>query len=236
MKKITRGAILAAATSLLAACATTPVDDAVNSRLTQPADPAAQVPIEAGDIAIAGQYAAHSIRDLPQVANSPKPLLVQFTGVTSIINGPIDTDAYTTLLRDRLVVGSHEKLRYVERELPPLVLAKPKKIKSKKDLPPPVQVESDPDYQLVAELRGNFTDDLYKIQIQFTDYHTGEVLFNGLYRIRKEMPSDTFNQTTITTQPLQVPAAPSQSSETGVPPPAPAPPPSSPPPPSPQQD
>jgi len=223
--------ILTAGGLTLAACATTPIDDTVNSRLTQPTPPAAQAPIEAGDIAIAGQYAAHSIRDLPQIANSQKPLLVQFTGVTSIVDGPVDTEPYTDLLRDRLVVGSHEKLRYVERELPPLVLAKPKKIKSKKDLPPPVQVESDPDYQVLAELRGNFTDDLYKIQIQLVDFHTGEVLFNGLYRIRKETPSEPSNQTTITTQTIQPSTAPSQSPETGVAVPAPTQPPSSTPPP-----
>ncbi len=52
--------------------------------------------------------------------------------------------------------------------------------------PPPVEVNSDPDYQVLAELRGNFDEDFYKIQIQFVDFHTGEVLYNGLYRIRKE--------------------------------------------------
>jgi len=229
-KKIKQVLIISAGALALAACATTPVDDTLNSRLTQPGSPTAEVPIDAGDIAIAGQYAAHSIRDLPQVINAPKPLLVQFTGVTSIINGPVDTQPYTDLLRDRLVVGSHEKLRYVEHELPPLVLAKPKKIKSKKDLPPPVEVNSDPDYQVLAELRGNFNDDLYKIQIQFVDFHTGEVLFNGLYRIRKEMPSPSSPQTTITTQTIEAPTG--QSPETGAPtpPPAQAPPQDSPPP------
>ena len=227
VEKIKRGTILVAGAWALAACATTPVDDTINSRLTQPVA-TTQVPIDASDIAIAGQYASHSIRDLPQVADATKPLLVQFTGVTSIINGPVDTEPYTTLLRDRLVVGSHEKLRYVERELPPLILAKPKKIKSKKELPPPVEINSDPDYQVLAELRGNFTDDFYKIQIQFVDFHTGEVLFNGLYRIRKEMPSPSDAQTTVTTQTIQIPTTPSQSSDTGVPappPPSPEPPP-----------
>jgi hypothetical protein len=230
VEKTKRGMILSACALALAACATTPVDDTLNSRLTQPGSPTAQAPIDAGDIAIAGQYAAHSIRDLPQVVDAPKPLLVQFTGVTSIINGPVDTDSYTALLRDRLVVGSHEKLRYVERELPPLILAKPKKIKSKKELPPPVEVNSDPDYQVLAELRGNFQDDLYKIQIQFVDFHTGEVLFNGLYLIRKEMPSPSAAQTTVTTQVIHAPTDSSQSPETGAPapPPSQAPPPGSP--------
>jgi PBP1b-binding outer membrane lipoprotein LpoB len=222
VKKIKRGMIFSAGTLILAACATTPVEDTLNSRLTQPVSPTAQASIDAGDIAIAGQYASHSIRDLPQVTDAPKPLLVQFTGVTSIINGPVDTEPYTTLLRDRLVVGSHEKLRYVERELPPLILAKPKKIKSKKELPPPVEINSDPDYQVLAELRGNYTDDLYKIQIQFVDFHTGEVLFNGLYHIRKEMPNPAAAQTTVTTQTFQIP--PTSSSETGVPAPSPTPP------------
>lgn len=217
-----RGVLLMTGALALAACGTVaPPDDSAGSRLTQPAGVGPQVATDAGDIAIAGQYAAHAIRDLPQVADAPRPLMVQFTGVTSIINGPVDTEPYTALLRDRLVVLCHEKLRFVERELPPLIVPKPKKIKSKKQLPPPVEVNSDPDYQVLAELRGNFADDFYKIQIQFVDFHTGEVLFNGLYRIRKEAPSQPADQSAIpeTDQSTPAPPAVSQSPETGVSPP-----------------
>jgi len=214
-RKVNRGILLLMGALALAACSTT--NETANSGLAQPGGAAAEPLIEAGDVAIAAQYAAHAIRDLPQVADAPKPMMVQFTGVTSIVTGPVDTEPYTNLLRDRLLVGAHDKLRYVERELPPLILAKPKKIKSRKDLPPPVEVNSDPDFQVLAELRGNFNDDFYKIQIQFLDFHTHEVLFDALYHIRKEMPSEPppVNPTTITTETIQVPNGQSSSPETG---------------------
>jgi hypothetical protein len=217
LKQLGRWTILIIGALALAACAGT-VDDSVNSRLTQPVGEGNQKPIESGDIAIAGQDFAHSIRELAQVANAPKPPLVQFMGVTSIVNGsvPVDTEPYTDLLRDRLVLGCREKLRFIERELPPLITAPPKKIKKNKDLPPPVLISTDPDYQVLAELHGNYDDNFYKIQIQFVDIHTNEVLFNALYRIRKEAPSQPSGTTTIDTQTIQAPP-PSQSSDTGVP-------------------
>lgn len=186
------------------------VDDSVNSHLTQPAGATSQTPVEAGDIAIAGQNFAKEIRNLPEVVNAPKPPMVQFTGVTSVVVGkvPVDTDPYTQLLRDRLVLGGREKLRFIERELPPLVVAPPKKAKtkSKKDVAPPVAVNSDPDYQVLAELRGNYDGDLYKIQMQFVDFHTGAVLFNGLYRIRKEIQPPPSEAPVPASQPAQEPS------------------------------
>jgi hypothetical protein len=140
--------------------------------------------------------------------------MVQFTGVTSIIDKPVDTEPYTELLRDRLLLLTREKLRFVERTLPPLITSASKKVKSKKDIPAPVAVSSDPDYQVLAEMRGRTEDDYYKIQIQFVDFHTGEVLFNGLYRIRKEIPPEPIAAPPGTLPPDQ--AAPSQSEETGA--------------------
>ncbi len=190
-KPYTCGLVLAAGVALLTACAAPP-DDLTNSRLTQaPAGTPVPPPADAGDIAIAGQYAAHAIMDLPEVANAPAPPLVQFTGVTSIIVSqvPIDTEPYTVLLRDRLLLITREKLRFVERELPPLVIASPHRSKKKKAAPAPAPDTSEnPDYQVLAELHGRDKDDFYKVQIQFVDIHTGAVLFNGLYRIGKEMP------------------------------------------------
>jgi hypothetical protein len=181
-----RGAALAVGVMALTACAGVQ-DDTTNSRLAQAPDAKTRVPIEAGDVVIAGQDFAHAIRDLPEVTNAPKPPLVQFTGVTSLVGPePVDTDAYTDLLRDRLIVGCGLKLRFIEHQLPPLVVAPKKKIKSHKDLPPPVEVQSDPDYQVIAELRGKSDSDLYRLQIQFIDFHTGAIIYDGLYHIRKE--------------------------------------------------
>jgi hypothetical protein len=186
-----RALALAAVVAVLSGCAA-PQDDLTYSRLTQsPAGVPVAPPADAGDIAIAGQYAAHAILDLPVVANAATPPLVQFTGVTSIIVGPmpVDTEPYTTLLRDRLLLITREKLRFVERELPPLVVAPPKKSRKKKAAPAPSpESPENPDYEVLAELHGRSKDDFYKVQIQFVDIHTGAVLFNGLYRIAKEMP------------------------------------------------
>jgi hypothetical protein len=116
--------------------------------------------------------------------------MVQFNGVTSIISGPVpvDTDPYTELFRDRLLLLTREKLRFVEHSLPPLVIDAPKKSKKKK--PPVPEMVEVPDYQILAEMRGRSEDDLYKIQVQFVDAQTGEILFDELYRIRKEAPPE----------------------------------------------
>ena len=201
-----RNLTLAALALTLAACAQMNEDEdsAVGSHLEQPpAGTPPQKPVDAGDIAIVGQEVAHSIMDLPVVATAPIPPLVQFPGVTSIIDQPIDTDPYTTLLRDRLLLLTREKLRFVEHTLPPYV--PPGKHKKKAPQPQPDQNTDNPDYEILAELRGHAEDEFYKIQVQFVDIHTNEVLFNGLYRIRKETadqpPPDASPQPTGETPP-----------------------------------
>jgi hypothetical protein len=172
----------------LAACAPMEDEDStVGSRLAQPpAGVPPQKPVDAGDIAIVGQEVAHSIMDLPVVANAIVPPLVQFTRVTSIIDKPIDTDPYTQLLRDRILLLTREKLRFVEHTLPPYV--PPTKKHKKAPPPPPDQNTENPDYEILAELRGHADNEFYKIQVQFVDIQTNEVLFDGLYRINKEAP------------------------------------------------
>jgi hypothetical protein len=175
-----RNLVIAAVALGLVACA--PEDDTMGSRLAQPpAGTPPQTPIDAGDIAIVGQEVAHSIMDLPVVANAAVPPLVQFTGVTSIINPPIDTDPYTQLLRDRLLLLTREKLRFVEHTLPPYVAPGKKGRK-----PPPTDTSMSPDYEILAEMRGRADREFYKIQVEFVDIHTNEVLFNGLYSFRPE--------------------------------------------------
>ena len=182
MRNFGRSLGIAAVVVMLAACA--PVDDSIGSRLTQPpAGTPPQTPIEAGDIAIVGQEVAHSIMDLPVVASATVPPLVQFTGVTSIVDKPIDTDPYTELLRDRLLLLTRLKLRFVEHTLPPYI---PPSKKKKQVQSQPVQNTEDADYQILAELRGHAESEFYKIQVEFVDIHTNDVLFNGLYRIRRE--------------------------------------------------
>jgi hypothetical protein len=201
VRRFGRNLTIAAFALTLAACA--PVDDSIGSHLAQPpAGTPPQKPVDVGDIAIVGQEVAHSIMDLPVIAAAPIPPLVQFTEVTSIIDKPIDTDPYTQLLRDRLLLLTREKLRFVEHTLPPYV---PPTKKSKK-APQPVEDRENPDYEILAELRGHADDEFYKIQVQFVDINTNEVLFNGLYRISKEaadQPDDT--RTSPDTTP-QVPA------------------------------
>lgn len=178
-----RGLQAAIALAVLGLAACTPVDDTIGSRLTQPpAGTPKPKPVEAGDIAIVGQEVAHSIVELPAVSGASNPPLVQFNGVTSIIDKPIDTDPYTELLRDRLLLLTRTKLRFVEHTLPPYVPPS----KKKKAAPQPHQNTSDPDFQILAELRGHAEDEFYRIQIEFRDAHSGEVLFNQVYRIRKE--------------------------------------------------
>jgi hypothetical protein len=142
--------------------------------------------ISAGDIAIVGQLVSHSIMDLPEVAGASKPPLVRFAGVTSQINGPIDTGIYTALLRDRILLLTREKLRFVERQLPPLGSHKHHKGGG------PLDVDTDADYKIAAQLRGNYGDDTYLVEVEFEDIHTGESLFTGSYRINREQePSPT---------------------------------------------
>ena len=175
------GLLLGAIALALAGCAGTP---------SQPAQPAVdattgQPIIEAGDIALAGQLVAHSINDLPEIASATKPPLVRFAGVTSAVAGPIDTSPYTNLLRDRLLLLTREKLRFVERELPPLT---PHHVKHSRDVGGPISVDTDADYRITAQLRGNADSDTLLIWIQLVDLQSGQDSFSGLYRIRREMP------------------------------------------------
>jgi hypothetical protein len=180
--------ILGAAALSLVACAGE-VDDTTGSRLQQP-PPGSPIikPTPAGDITIVGQEVGHAIIDLPEIANATTPPLVEFTGVTSIIVSPvpIDTQPYTDLLRDRLLLITRLKLRFVETTLPPLEVAATKKGKKKAAPAAPPQNTTNPDYQILAELRGRYDADLYKIQVEFVNVQSGAVLFNELYSIRKE--------------------------------------------------
>jgi PBP1b-binding outer membrane lipoprotein LpoB len=205
-----RNLTLAAVALTLAACAPMDEDDTIGSHLAQPpAGTPPQKPIDAGDIAIVGQEVSHGIMDLPAIANATVPPLVQFTGVTSIMDQPIDTEPYTDLLRDRLLLLTREKLRFVEHTLPPYI--PPTKKKHKEASPQPVQNTDTPDYTILAELRGHVDSDFYKIQVQFVDARTSEVLFDGLYRIRKEADLEPV--------PGPVPQPPDGSQDTQPPPP-----------------
>lgn len=186
MKQLGRNLTIAVVALALAACAPMEeVDDTTGSRLAQPpAGAPREKPTDAGDIAIVGQEFAHSIMDLPVVSGTAVPPLVQFKGVTSIVVPPIDTEPYAELLRDRLLLLTREKLRFVEKTLPPYV--PPTKKHKKAAQTQPVQNTENPDYEIVAELRGHGDDEFYRIQVQFVDVHSNEVLFDGLYKIRKE--------------------------------------------------
>ena len=203
-------ALLVAGVLLLAGCASEDVDDLTGSRMQPLAlgpDNKPQPPIESGDIAIAGQLFSHDVRALPQVASLTTPALVRFNGVTSLITdenhqlAPIDTAPYTTLLRDRLLLGDREKLRFVERQLPPLSTSRHGK-----------EVTSsigggDADYQVIAELRGKAGAGSYRCQIEFVDIHSGAVLVNGIYRIRPESPeSQDMGSLGATPEPAPSPA------------------------------
>jgi hypothetical protein len=173
---------IAVAALLLAACA--PEDDSIGSHMAQPAAGMPKMETtDAGDIAIVGQEVAHGIMELPEVSGAAVPPLVQFNGVTSIVDKPIDTDPYTELLRDRLLLLTREKLRFVEHTLPPYVAPSKKKHKAQAQ---PDQNTTDPDYQILAELRGHADADFLKIQVEFVDSHTNQVLFNQVYKIRPE--------------------------------------------------
>jgi hypothetical protein len=187
-KQFGRNLTLAALALTLAACAPMEeVDNTTGSRLAQPpAGTPPQKPVVAGDIAIVGQEVAHSIMDLPAISGAAIPPLVQFMGVTSIIDKPIDTEPYAELLRDRLLLLTREKLRFVERTLPAYVPPSKKGKKKAAAQSQPVQNTTNPDYEILAELRGHADDEFYKIQVEFVDVHSKEVLFNGLYRIHPE--------------------------------------------------
>jgi hypothetical protein len=155
--------------------------DSMGSHLYQPpAGTRRPPPVEAGDIALVGQDVAHDILELPAIANASTPPLVRFNGVTSIINPPIDTEPYTELLRDRLLLLTREKLRFVEHTLPPYVPGgHHKHVEASND-------SGDAEYQVLAEMRGQATAPTYKVQVEFVEISSGNILFNQTYRIAKE--------------------------------------------------
>ncbi len=170
---------MAACALTLVGCATENDErDSIGSHLYQPPVGAKRPPpVEAGDIALVGQDVAHDILQLPVIAGASTPPLVRFNGVTSIITPPVDTEPYTELLRDRLLLLTREKLRFSEHTLPPYNGGRKKH----------VDVDSgDAEYQVLAELRGQATAPTYKIQVEFVEIGSGNVLFNQTYRIAKE--------------------------------------------------
>lgn len=186
-------ALLAAVLSL-AACAGEERDDTTGSRLYQAPIPQGQKPpppIEAGDIAIAAQLFSHDIRQLPQVASLSVPQLVQFGGVTSIVRdehgqlAQVDTQPYTDLLRDRLLLGDREKLRFVERQLPAYTGGKSHK--KGEDVGAITVDNGDADFRILAELRGHADSSALRIQMEFLT-RDGTILLNNTYRIRRESP------------------------------------------------
>jgi hypothetical protein len=168
-----RTTLFAAAVLSLAACASVP-----NAPPLPQMDAAGEPILEADDVAIAGQEASHSIMDLPEVSQAQVPPLVKFEHVTSALPTPIDTQPYTDLLRDRLLLLTREKLRFVEHTLPPL------HAKKAKGAPPASSGSAD--YEITATLGPDAGPDTYLIRIEFVDLHSGQPIFSGLYRIRPE--------------------------------------------------
>jgi hypothetical protein len=144
------------------------------------ADASGQPILAAGDVAIAGQEAAHSIMDLPEVNDAKVPPLVRFDGVHSRLAQPIDTEPYTGLLRDRLLLITREKLRFVEHTLPPLHGHKTGSS---------AEGQGGADYAVTATLSADATPTSYLIRIQFVELHSGNSVFSGLYRINPEEES-----------------------------------------------
>jgi hypothetical protein len=215
MKMGRAGRYVTLAGLVLAVSACAPVDDTIGSRLVQPPpNSPPRKPVDAGDIAIVGQEVSHAILQLPEIANASVPPLVRFNGVTSIIKPPIDTEPYTELLRDRLLLLTREKLRFQEHTLPPLNSGK-KKAKGSDDSGS--SASSELDYQILAEMRGRADEDSYRIQIQFVDIHSNQVLFDELYNIRKE--DDSGPAPSESPQPTPPEAAP-QAAPEGAPPPS----------------
>jgi PBP1b-binding outer membrane lipoprotein LpoB len=197
---------LAACALALAGCASENDErDSIGSHLAQPpAGTRRPAPVEAGDIALVGQDVAHEILQLEPIASASTPPLVRFNGVTSIINPPIDTEPYTVLLRDRLLLLTREKLRFVEHTLPPYVPGgHHKHVEASSD-------EGDAQYEVLAEMRGQAKAPTYKIQVEFVEIGSGNILFNQTYRISKESDdsqpdADSYTPPMAPQQPQQAP-------------------------------
>ena len=81
---------------------------------------------------------------------------------------------------------------------------------------------SNPDYEILAEMRGHATADFYRIQIEFVDAHTHDVLYSGLYHIRPEggevaAPASTDYQQAPPPEPDRPPVPQSQESNVAQP-------------------
>ena len=174
--------LLASPLVLLTAC-TKPQDERLGSRLVQPPTGAPLPPPEdIGDIAVAGSNIAEAIRTLPEIVSAPKPPIIQLQAVTSIvINGPVDTEPYANLLRDRLNAGDDNKVHYMERQLPQLNHVKRERSDDDANM--------SADYNLFAELQGNARNSYLTIQVQLIDARTSQVVFDKSYHIRQEGPS-----------------------------------------------
>jgi len=185
MKLGSKIVLVACALALVACAGENDERDSTGSHLAQPpAGTRRPAPVDAGDIAIVGQDVAHEIVQLGPIASASVPPLVRFNGVTSIITPPIDTEPYTDLLRDRLLLLTREKLRFVEHTLPPYNPGGHKKQASL-----PSSTGGDAEYQVLAEMRGQAKADSYKIQVEFVEISSGDILFNQTYRIAKEAES-----------------------------------------------
>jgi len=174
-------AVVAVCALVLTGCATENDErDSMGSHLYQPPHGTKRPPpVDAGDIALVGQDVARQILLLPPIAEAATPPLVRFNGVTSIVNPPIDTAPYTVLLRDRLLLLTREKLRFVEHTLPPYSPGGHKKQHVDID-------NGDAEYQVLAEIRGQAKAPTYKVQVEFVEIGSGNILFNQTYRIAKE--------------------------------------------------
>jgi hypothetical protein len=225
MKRMKLGrkiAMVACALALAACAGENDERDSMGSHLAQPpAGTRRPAPVDAGDIAIVGQDVAHEILQLSPVASASVPPLVRFNGVTSIINPPIDTEPYTQLLRDRLLLLTREKLRFVEHTLPPYIPGGKRKHSEQ-----PSSTGGDAEYEVLAEMRGQAKADSYKIQVEFVEISSGNILFNQTYRVAKEAESqpDADQYTPPMAPASQSPQKPSpqkqsDSGETGSPPP-----------------
>jgi len=219
MKWVSALAVVVGALALAACASEDDERDAMGSQLQQPpAGTRRPPPIEAGDVAIVGQDVARDLVQLAPISEATVPPLVRFNGVTSIIVPPIDTAPYTVLLRDRLLLLTRAKLRFVEHTLPPYIPGG-----KHKHAASTAPSDANAQYQVLAELRGKADADKYKIQVEFVDLHSGDILYNETFRIGKEAGAepDASQYNSPMAPPTSNAPPPSSSSATGAPQPPP---------------
>ena len=96
----------------------------------------------------------------------------------------VDTEPYTTLLRDRLLLGDREKLRFVERELPAF---HPHTVHKNSEAAAPIEIDSaDADYRVLAESARARQRQHLPHPDGVRRRHNGNVPLNEVYRIRAE--------------------------------------------------